>query len=130
MRRSRIAMFLAAALGAGALAGCGADVPQHPTWQGDVYPILVARCTRCHNANKTPDPESLPGLPVQGNFDYASFDDLSTTGNAPLFVGLAAKYVQANTPPTQMPPAPAAKLADWQIETIKRFVADHAPSTQ
>jgi hypothetical protein len=120
-------MFLAAAVGAGGLAGCGADVPQHPTWQGDVYPILVARCTRCHNANKTSDPESLPGISVLGNFDYASFDDLST-GDAAAFVLLAAKYVQASTPPTQMPPAPAAKLADWQIETIKRFVADHAPT--
>jgi len=125
MTNLRTLMLLAASLGAAALAGCGADVPEKPSWQADVYPIVKARCVRCHNAQQTGDPLS-PGV-LQGNFDHASFDDFASLDQN-IFFQLAPTYIESDDPKTQMPPPPAARLADWQIQTIARFVTDNKPS--
>ena len=100
-------------------------MPQHPTWQADVFPFVQARCVRCHNAQQTGDPLS-PGV-LQGNFDHPSFDDFATLDSG-IFIQLAPRYIQSGDPKMEMPPPPAAKLADWQIQTILRFVADNKPS--
>jgi hypothetical protein len=128
MTTMRTLMLLAAGLVATAL-GCGADVPEHPTWQNDVYPIMVARCIRCHNAQGdngggTRDPLYMPGTPVQGNFDHESFDDFQALDKS--FFSQAGNEVADGS----MPPLPAAKLADWQIQTIRNFVKDNDPPVQ
>jgi len=120
-------LMLLAGLGATALAGCGADVPEHPTWQNDVYPIVEARCIRCHNSGKTMDPLSMPGVPVQGNFDFPSYDQLQDLDRL-LFLGYAADLVADSDEAAVMPPPPAARLAQWQIDTITRFVKDNKPT--
>jgi len=126
MTNMRTLMLLAAGLGAAAIAGCGADVPQHPSWQNDVFPIVVARCVRCHNSDKTADPLSLPGKGVLGNFDFPSFDELQG-GDLSLFLA-APMFISDRTIPLTMPPLPAAQLAQWQIDTITRFVNDNKPT--
>lgn len=134
MTNLRTLMLLTAALTTTALAGCGANVPEHPTWQNDVHPIVAARCVRCHNAQETQDPLS-PGTVVQGNFDHASFDDFTTIDRF-LFIAQAAALVATSAvgdaaapgPTMQMPPPPAATLAQWQIDTITRFVKDNSPT--
>jgi len=69
MRYVLLAVLL---LGAGAaVAGCGPDVPAHPTWDADVKPIIYARCIRCHNGNFG-DPEYLSGSSGV-DFRYPSF---------------------------------------------------------
>lgn len=129
MRTMRTLMLLIAGLGAAALAGCGAAVPEHPTWQDDVRPIMVARCVRCHDATLgESDPLSQMGKPAIGNFSYASFSDF--TDNDKGYLSLAPTYIQSSAPLVEMPPPPAAKLADWQIETIKNFVKDNFPPAQ
>jgi len=126
MTTMRTLMLLAAGMGAMALGGCGADVPEHPTWQNDVYPIMQARCVRCHNAGKTMDPLSLPGMPVLGNFDSPSFDQFATLDKSLFF--LAPDLISNRGDPKTMPPLPAAALAQWQIDTITRFVNDNKPA--
>ena len=128
MTTMRTLMLLAVGLGASALGGCGADVPAHPTWQDDVYPIMVARCVRCHNSTGTPDPLYMPTVSAFGNFDHASFGDFAPSD---LIHFWAAKtWILDATPAQSMPPAPAAKLADWQIQTITNFIKDQMPSSQ
>jgi len=123
MTTMRTLMLLAAGLGAATLIGCGADVPEHPTWQNDVFPIVVARCVRCHDSDKTADPLSLPGTAVLGNFDFPSFDQLQGLDRS-VFV-TAPTYIRDRSLPLTMPPLPAAQLAQWQIDTITRFVNDN-----
>jgi len=127
MTTMRTLMLLAAGLGAATLIGCGADVPEHPTWQNDVYPIMVARCIRCHDATLgESDPLSRGGLKGLGNFDHASYSDFTdpTDLNA---VYTAPARIVSDVPGSVMPPPPAAKLAQWQIDTITRFVKDNMP---
>src|SRR3569623_189461 len=124
MTTMRTLMLLIAGLGAAALAGCGANVPEHPTWQDDVRPIMVARCVRCHDAALG---ETDPwGRHAVGNFSSASFSDISDTDKT-LFA-TAPALMQTDVPLSVMPPPPNAKLADWQIETLTRFVKDNLPS--
>jgi len=122
MTNMRTLMLLTAGLGAVALVGCGADVPKNPSWQNDVYPIMVARCARCHDATLGEnDPTSGANRRAIGDFSHASFDDFSDTDKT--YLGVAPMYIESGVPAAKvMPPPPAAKLADWQIETIKNFV--------
>jgi len=46
-----------------ALSGCSEDVPQDPTWFGNVQNILTANCARCHG------PIKAPGVPPNLRFD-------------------------------------------------------------
>ena len=116
MTTSRTLMLLAAGLGAAALSGCGANVPENPTWVADVHPIMVARCIRCHDATLgESDPLSMMGAHAIGNFSYASFSDFSDTDKN--LVIMSGDQVSKGL----MPLAPAAKLADWQIETLQRW---------
>ena len=131
MTTIRTLMLLVAAMGTAALAGCGADVPQKPSWEVDVFPVVKARCVRCHNAQETPDPLS-PVQNVLGNFDHASYSDFAQIdkllfGTAPLYiVNDAPADAAASDPKMHMPPPPAATLAQWQIDTITRFVKNNA----
>jgi hypothetical protein len=55
---ARAAFPAAAAALVLALGGCGADVPDEPTWAEDVRPILLANCASCHSF---PPIRSAPG---------------------------------------------------------------------
>jgi len=120
MTTSRTLMLLAAGLGAAALSGCGANVPENPTWVADVRPIFVARCVRCHDGKGESDPLSRMGTPAAGNFSYVSFSDFSTTDKG--LIMLSGMRIESSSPSSVMPPPPAAVLADWQIETIKNWI--------
>lgn len=104
-------------------AGCGAAVPTNPTWVEDVRPIMVARCIRCHQSTPTND----PGLKTVafGDFDHQNLSDFSASDLS--FAMMSGKAITGKIPITSspgngiMPPPPAAKLADWQIETLQRW---------
>ena len=126
MKTMRTLMLLIAGVGAVGAAGCGADVPQNPSWTDDVYPILVARCVRCHNGMPQGDPLS-GGVIAPGNLDHPSFADVM--GLDKLVITAAPTYITGGMPGMLMPPPPAAKLADWQIQTIKNFVSANGLSS-
>lgn len=119
--RRALTMLLTAALGAGALSGCGASVPENPTWVADVRPIMVARCVRCHDgAVGESDPLVHSTSPPLGDFSHQSFSDFSDGDKS--LISMAGSYVESTNPTKQMPPPPAAVLADWEIQTIKNWL--------
>jgi len=122
MTTTRTLMLLAAGLAGVVLSGCGADVPENPTWVADVRPIFVARCVRCHDATLgETDPLSRMGTThAIGNFSYASFSDFSDGDKGAILT--SDTRIQNPSPVMVMPPPPAALLADWQIQTIKNWI--------
>lgn len=124
MTTARKLMLLASGVAAATLAGCGQAVPQDPSWDVDVFPIMMARCVRCHNGQGTVDPLAAPPAvgPAPGNFDHASRAEFMQSPDASL-LPLFKDYV----PNGMMPPPPAAKLSDWEVQTIMRWVnsSDH-----
>jgi hypothetical protein len=114
MTTSRALLLVGLLVGAAAVApGCGANVPANPTWAEDVHPIMVARCIRCHHSPAAGD---FDVTIAAGNFDFQNFADIDG-GDLNLLTGEGADQAQMGL----MPPPPAARLADWQIETLRNW---------
>jgi len=131
-RAAAIAAALAAAL------GCRPEAPAHPTW-ANVQPILAGECTSCHGATA----DYIGAGRTGGGYRFDFYDmKVSVCDEATQVLGagkqLALAYAdkiwqQISTPADQpsarppMPPPPAPYLADWEWQTIQRWVADGAP---
>lgn len=94
------AMLCAAAL------GCSAEVPETPSFQVDVMPILAANCVHCHA-----DPV-IGGAPLNLRLD--SYDSASK------YAELVKARVVPGAVPGPMPPR--FPLDDDQVETLVRWV--------
>ncbi len=154
MTRTTITAF--ALLLAAAGAGCTVypAEPASPTFAKDVQPILAAHCTRCHGGGGMLRNEVNPSRPqtIECFLDqYADRNRLQhpVDGGQPLLNTCmpGAKYCATPLPPTStpgtslfdiyvfgpaavanpMPPPPAAPLNDWEMNTLKLWVANGAP---
>jgi hypothetical protein len=114
---ARIGVFLVLVAAPG-LSACGADVPANPTWANDVRPLMVARCIRCHDTTQRGDPLSLSGAVALDSFNYENFTDIP--GPVVTLLQMQVGLVSLDTS-SRMPPPPAAKLQDWQIETLQHW---------
>jgi hypothetical protein len=107
------------------IAGCAESVPDKPTWDDDVRPLLVARCVRCHTDPGQVDPLSAKtGLdkldgPAKPSFDFVYFSD-APAASLPFLKSLPM-YIRGSASLSRMPPPPAAVLEDWEIETLTKF---------
>ena len=97
------------------LAACAPGVPDVPSYQEHVAPILAANCLRCHGA------PAIGGAPASFRLD--SYGDLpdpddpaGVAGAASLASDIAARVASRDRP---MPPRFA--LDDYQIETLARW---------
>ena len=118
-----------AGLGLSAMvSACAASAPEHPTWDDDVRPLLVARCIRCHGDPRQIDPlsaktnaDKLNKAPT-ANFDYVYFGDLDDTAKG--YLKVAPNYVRGASGLSRMPPLPAAALEDWELQVLVNFASD------
>jgi len=119
------ALFAAVAVLSSLAAACGDPLPPDVvTWEKDVYPIVKARCIRCHDNPLRKDPALAPTRNTIPNFNHPLFADLQADAAAIVFAGMLDKYVTAKMAPatTIMPPPPAEPLQSWQIEMIQIWV--------
>ena len=115
-----------------ALSGCGAEapVPSAPTWVDDVEPILRGNCFSCHGAGK----RSMDAH----RWDFFFAMDDPTLGQIPVPKDLVETRVQAIKWPTWltlttgdfMPPPPATRLSDRDVEVFRRFSLDPRRGTR
>lgn len=115
------AMVAALALAvAGGLSGCGPSVPANPTWDADVYPLLKARCIRCHDTTGRGDPVTPPrNAPT-------NFNLVATAQVYRMSFPQAVRGPITGTS-TRMPPPPAEKLADWEIQILDNWSKEPTP---
>jgi mono/diheme cytochrome c family protein len=122
-----LTMVSAAALGA---AGCGEDdpVPAQPTWVSDVEPILRANCFSCHGASAdTLGRHRFDVYDLDSYSTAGAFTDLDVVGGkmeAPLILS----YATDPNDNTRMPPPPAPRLSDRDIEILRRWAAAKPPA--
>jgi hypothetical protein len=151
MSKSKATLASAFALGLAALsaAGCEPAVPASPTYANDVRYILQARCVRCHD--ETFRGESVPGYFPTGTplichlNRYESTGDCTGSnvnnpmvcsagaglcGNIPGMLSLISFYAipgELNSGNPTMPPPPAPKLNDWEMEVVTKWVTNLGP---
>ena len=115
-----VALVAGVGVGVG-LSGCGPAVPAKPTWEADVYPLLVARCIRCHDSPSRSDPAS--GRVGAINFNFPTLvAAASVTGILQSMGPKVVKGILADSiAKTRMPPPPAEALADWEIQIIDNW---------
>jgi hypothetical protein len=135
MSFSRLATLQFALL---ALAACEPEVPAAPTYSKDVKPILDAHCVRCHGANDTLNPDPTGRFPLKAPlFCYLQrYEDENCPGSdCKRGAGYCAStastnliVTEINTPDGEqlrMPPLPADRLNDWEMEVLTRWSGDN-----
>lgn len=119
MHASNSPLFALCLLTALAQAACAPSVPDNPSWEEDVKPIMAANCVRCHRAepqNGAPSTFRLDACEAAGDVD----------GTA---ARIASALSRAQNDQAPMPPAPAARLSDRQIEVLQNWFENGAPCT-
>ena len=107
------------------LAACAPGVPETPSFQQHVAPILAANCVRCHGV------PVIGGAPPELRLDtYGSYDRPKRTGigieqviGAQTYASIIAQRVASSDAP--MPPR--FGLDEYQIETLERWDVAGAP---
>ena len=129
---------LAAALTAAS--ACSPPTPAKPTYAKDVAPIFEAHCNRCHGAvlQGEPRPTTTNPTPLTCHFSFLGTDpaNCASVGGAapascmgadqPSCLLLAVMYINGHGKP--MPPAPATKLSDWEIDVITAWSKEGPPA--
>jgi hypothetical protein len=132
--RKVLASTVPALLLAALASACGTEpVPGAPSFEKDVLPIMQSRCIRCHGAGGTlnHDPTYVGHTtPLNSWLDSADDrgdcnPDAATTGapckvGARTRIGMILAFVRAPDS-LRMPPAPAPRLTDRQIEVLQRW---------
>ena len=123
-----------------------------PSYAIDVSPIFAAHCARCHNSNgpdggSLGDPKEFPLGPRPQGYDsnvpdFCHFDAYDDRGDCSLDGGVPSptcvmgartcatllrsnfsSYIRTGV----MPPPPAAKLNDWELDVVERWIANPLP---
>ena len=129
------------------LGACTAAPPAMPTFAKDVGPIFMAHCSRCHSSSGlVGDPAMFPlgGRPKGYNTATPSYchldryDDAGTdcvTTQTPPGCSMGAHTCVMFFKPTLltyikndiMPPPPAPKLDDWELEVVESWLNNPLP---
>ena len=115
------------ALALGGVAACAPEKPAAPTYEKDVGPILDAHCARCHNS-RGPDGGFLGEADASTKSptpQVCRFD--SYAGAKPPCAQLMQPYINQGPGSDPMPPPPATKLNDWEIDVLVRWGNNGAP---
>jgi hypothetical protein len=120
-------LFLVAATG---VLGCGPAAPTTPTWEHDIHPLLVARCIRCHDGGGHSDPltsttvQTLTPALASFNFNYGVLPNPVPPGIQLLHSKTGVDILRGPMGLFPiMPPPPAERLEDWQIEMVANWAA-------
>ena len=122
-----------------ALAACAPEVPAAPTYSKDVQPILAAHCVRCHGANDTLNADPTGRFQLKAplfcylqRYEDEGCETASTCKRGAGYCGSTAStnliVTEINMPDGEqlrMPPLPADRLNDWEIEVLTRWSGDN-----
>jgi hypothetical protein len=130
-RDARISLSVIALAG-GVLVSCGQTaLPENPTYEADIKPLVEAHCVRCHSpaGMLTGDPDIPAGTtyymmkPLASDFtilhDVGTKHGLLYYTTAATVPGGAARMMLFLS---AMPPPPAPKLTSWEHDLLIRWV--------
>ena len=97
-------------------AGCLNAVPDRPSYERDIKPLMEAHCIRCHGAggtlNADPDIAKINGVQKPNTTDYTTLQGLM-----PL-TGAAEPALELFIKTLPMPPPPSDRLTSWESDLL------------
>jgi hypothetical protein len=117
-------------LGFGVAAGCAPPaVPNRPSWDVDVFPILQGSCNHCHGetvGRLTAQPAGRLDICDPQVFVDAGIPQAAAWLGAKLEANTFPAFIKANmNPRATMPPPPAAELSDYERDILLKWGADN-----
>lgn len=103
------------------LAACAPSVPDEPSFQQHVAPILAANCVRCHGAPAIGGAPLGFRLDVIGSYDQPLRTGVELVAGAAAYAGASAQRAAADEMPPRFP------LDAYQVETLARWAELEAP---
>ena len=108
-----------------ALAACAPDVPETPSYQQHVAPILAANCVRCHGVPVLGGAPPEFRLDTINGYERPKRNDIGV--EQVVGAGLYSSIIAQRVASTDNPMPPRFPLDDYQIETLERWDAAGAP---
>jgi mono/diheme cytochrome c family protein len=106
-------------------AGCGNPVPDRPSYERDIKPLMEAHCIRCHGAggtlNADPDIRPVSGVQKPNATDFTSLNGLM-----PL-TGAAEPALELFVKTLPMPPPPSDLLTNYERELLFTWAKNPLP---
>jgi hypothetical protein len=103
------------------IVGCSPALPDEPSFQQHVAPILAANCVRCHGAPAIGGAPPGFRLDMLGSFEQPVRGRIELVAGAALYAAESAHRAAAGDMPPRFP------LDDYQIEILERWAALDAP---
>jgi len=142
MMKTKLLLGLGLAALAGFAIGCSPPPgPDKPSFATDIKPIMLAHCVRCHGAGGTLNKDPMmtgdfkgeaPKSAFLDTYDFGENNTCKTPVGTPCQgAKIAATTFSAYLKPVQegsrMPPPPADKLSDVQVDLLLRWAVDKLP---
>lgn len=103
-------------------AGCLNAVPDRPTYERDIKPLMEAHCIRCHGAggtlNTDPDISKINGVQQPTNSDFTSLQGSNGHAGLMTYTGPAEGILESSVKNMPMPPPPSDPLTSWERELL------------
>ncbi|HEY2731157.1 MAG TPA: hypothetical protein VGK52_14540 [Polyangia bacterium] len=114
-----------AGIGLVGAAGCLNSVPERPSYERDIKPLMEAHCIRCHGAggtlNADPDIAKISGVQKPLATDFTSLNGLM-----PL-TGPAEPALELFIRSLPMPPPPSDLLTSWESDLLFTWAKNPLP---
>jgi len=101
------------------LAGCLADVPDEPSWQVDVMPIVAGNCVRCHRY--PPNGFATPGFRLDSYGPTTLADDNTIRGAGEKAVDMARRTREGARLPGEIAMPPGRQMGIYEIDTLRAW---------
>lgn len=119
-------LFCTLLLGTVGLTACGGDDEEEVSLSTQALPLLTSACGGCHTRNNSPTPPAVANMVYLENKDdvlgfvgtFITAGDSANSG----FVKILTQEMAVGAGPTVMPPPPAAKMSDANIDIIKKWI--------
>jgi hypothetical protein len=102
-----------------ALAGCLADVPEEPSWQVDVMPIVAGNCIRCHRY--PPTGFATPGFRLDSYGPTTLADGNTIRGASERAVDMARRTREGARLPGEIAMPPGRQMGIYEIDTLRNW---------
>jgi hypothetical protein len=113
-------------------AGCGNPIPDRPSYERDIVPLMEAHCIRCHGAggtlNTDPDIPKINGVQAPLASDFTSLDGVNGHTGLRTYTGpTGSVLLETDVNNMPMPPPPSDRLTEFERDLLFTWAKNPLP---